>query len=394
MVNNVEVPLSAPFVDDEDRRLVAEVLEGRILSIGPWVERFEAELAQASDRRHAVAMSSGTAALHLIVRSLGWHTGNEVITTPFSFVASANCLLYEGVRPVFVDIDPVTRCIDPARVEAAVTPRTVGIVSVDVFGHPADWPALEAIASRHGLALITDSCESLGSGRQDGAARVAAGKSGVAGAFAFYPNKQITTGEGGAVVTDDDRIARLCRSMRNQGRDEGAGWLQHARLGYNYRLSELNAALGLGQMRRLPEIRRRRAEVAQRYADLLAPLADVITAPPATGPVDISWFVYVVQLNDACSARDRDAILAGLRAAGIGCSNYFSPIHLQPYVRDAFGTGPGDFPVTERIADRTIALPFYTALSADAQQRVVAALTSQLAAVGLRGALTSSADHA
>ena len=196
-------------------------------------------------------MSSGTAALHLIVRALGWKAGDEVVTTPFSFVASANCLLYEGVRPVFVDIDPRTRCLDPALVEAAITPRTVGILSVDVFGHPADWPALEAIAARHHLALVTDSCESLGSGRHDGATRVAAGKSGAAGAFAFYPNKQITTGEGGAVVTDDERIARLCRSMRNQGRDEGAGWLQHARLGYNYRLSELNAALGVSQARRL-----------------------------------------------------------------------------------------------------------------------------------------------
>jgi perosamine synthetase len=355
-----EVPLSAPFLDDDDRRVVAEVLDGRILSIGPRVERFEAELAAASDRRFAVAVSSGTAALHLIVRALGWKAGDEVVTTPFSFVASANCLLYEGVRPVFVDIDPRTRCLDPARVEAAITPRTVGILSVDVFGHPADWPALEAIAARHNLGLVTDSCESLGSGRHDGAARVAAGKSGAAGAFAFYPNKQITTGEGGAVVTDDERIARLCRSMRNQGRDEGAGWLQHARLGYNYRLSELNAALA---------------------------------APAPIGPVDVCWFVYVAQLADGFDAPERDAILGGLRAAGIGCSNYFSPIHLQPYVREALGCGPGDFPVTEHVAARTVALPFHTTLDADAQRRVVDELARQIAAHGPRGALTS-ADHA
>ena len=388
-----EVPLSAPFLDDDDRRVVAEVLDGRILSIGPWVERFETELAGASDRRFAVAVSSGTAALHLIVRALGWKAGDEVVTTPFSFVASANCLLYEGVRPVFVDIDPRTRGIDPAQVEAAITPRTVGILSVDVFGHPADWPALEAIAARHHLALVTDSCESLGSGRHDGATRVAAGKSGAAGAFAFYPNKQITTGEGGAVVTDDERIARLCRSMRNQGRDEGAGWLQHARLGYNYRLSELNAALGVSQARRLTDIRSRRAEVARRYAELLAPLAGVVAAPAAIGPVDICWFVYVAQLADGFDAPERDAILGGLRAAGIGCSNYFSPIHLQPYVREALGCRPGDFPVTEHIAARTVALPFHTALDADAQRRVVDELARQIAAHGPRGALTS-ADHA
>jgi perosamine synthetase len=388
-----EVPLSAPLLDDDDRRVVAEVLAGRVLSIGPWVERFEAELAAASDRRFAVAMSSGTAALHLIVRALGWKAGDEVVTTPFSFVASANCLLYEGVRPVFVDIDPHTRCLDPARVEAAITPRTVGILSVDVFGHPADWPALEAIAARHQLTLVTDSCESLGSARSDGPGRVAAGKSGAAGAFAFYPNKQITTGEGGAVVTDDERIARLCRSMRNQGRDEGAGWLQHARLGYNYRLSELNAALGVSQARRLADIRSRRAEVARRYAELLAPLAGVVAAPAAIGLVEICWFVYVVQLADGFGAAERDAILGGLRGAGIGCSNYFSPIHLQPYVREALGCGPGDFPVTEQIAGRTIALPFHTALDAGSQRRVVDELARQIAAHGPRGALTS-ADHA
>jgi len=388
-----EVPLSAPYLDDEDRRVVADVLGGRILSIGPWVDRFEAALAAASDRRHAVAMSSGTAALHLIVRALGWKAGDEVITTPFSFVASANCLFYEQVRPVFVDIDPVTRCIDPARVEAAITPRTVGILSVDVFGHPADWPALEAIAARHGLTLVTDSCESLGSSRDEGGRRVPAGKSGAAGAFAFYPNKQITTGEGGAVVTDDERIARLCRSMRNQGRDEGAGWLQHARLGWNYRLSEINAALGVSQARRLPEIRARRAEVVSRYVEFLAPLAGRVTPPEAVGAVDVCWFVYVVQLADAFSAADRDAILAALRAAGIGCSNYFSPIHLQPYVREALGCGAGDFPETERIAARTIALPFHTALDADAQRRVVDELARQVDRHRPRGALTS-ADHA
>ena len=356
------------------------VLQGPVLSIGPEVERFEAALAARSNRSFGVAVSSGTAALHLIVRALGWPRDAEVITTPFSFVSSTNCLLYEGVRPVFVDIDAVTRCIDPDRVERAITSRTVGIVSVDVFGVPADWERLEAIAVRHGLQLLTDSCESIGAARITRNGRVVAGQSGVAGAFAFYPNKQMTTGEGGAVVTDDAALASLCRSMRNQGRDEGGGWLQHSRLGYNYRLSELSAALGSSQLERLDSILTERADVAARYAELLAPLAPAILVPVAPPHTEVSWFVYVVQLSADFSQEDRDAILAGLRACGIGCSNYFSPIHLQPYFVAQFGGKRGDFPVTEAVADRTIALPFFTGLDVDRQRVVVDALARQLEA--------------
>jgi len=377
-VSDIEIPLSSPWIDDEDKRVVNEVMQSRTLSIGPWVERFEQLLARTSGRTHAVAVSSGTAALHLIVRALGWGPGDEVITTPFSFVASANCFLYEHVRPVFVDIDPVTRCIDPGAIARAVTDRTVGILSVDVFGYPADWTALEDIAAARSLTVISDAWESLGTVRTHDGQRTPAGKSGIAGAFAFYPNKQITTGEGGAVVTDDERVARLCRSMRNQGRDEGAGWLQHARLGFNYRLSEINSALGWSQLSRLDDIKQRRHAVATRYLRLLEPLRDWIEPPPTDAAVDLSWFVFVVSLREQFSAQDRNDILAGLRGRGIGCSNYFSPIHLQPYIQERLGTARGDFPVTERIADRTIALPFHTALTAADQERVIRELAVQL----------------
>lgn len=377
-MSDIGIPLSSPYIDDDDRRVVNDVLNGRTLSIGPWVERFEGLLATTSGRAYTAAVSSGTSALHLIVRALGWSRGDEVITTPFSFVASANCLIYENVRPVFVDIDPVTRCIDPAAIEQAITPRTVGILSVDVFGYPADWAAVEGIARKHALAHVSDSCESLGTVRRENGRDIPAGKSGVAGAFAFYPNKQITTGEGGAVVTDDERVARLCRSMRNQGRDEGAGWLQHARLGYNYRLSEMNCALGFTQVSRLDEIKRLRSAVAARYLQLLEPLREWIEPPPTDPAVDLSWFVFVVSLREQFTAEDRNDILARLRARGIGCSNYFSPIHLQPYIQEHLGTARGDYPVTERIADRTIALPFYTALTAADQEHVVRELTALL----------------
>jgi perosamine synthetase len=371
----IQIPLSSPDIDQSDRQAVLDVLAGPVLSIGPRVVEFERGLAAAAGRRHAVAVSSGTAALHLIVRALGWGEGDEVITTPFSFVASANCLLYEKVRPVFVDIDPDTRCVDPARVEAAITPRTVGILSVDVFGVPADWASLEQIATRHGLQLVTDSCESIGSSRSIDGRLVRAGQSGVAGAFAFYPNKQITTGEGGAVVTDDERLAAACQSMRNQGRDPGAGWLQHARLGFNFRLSELNAALGASQLARLEQIRERRAAVASRYEALLQPLQGRVSTPRAPGGTTVSWFVYVVALP---AGAERDRVMAELRAQGIGTAEYVPCVHLQPYMREAYGFSEGVCPVAEEIASRTLALPFYPQLEVEDQERVVEALRNAL----------------
>jgi len=336
---------------------VLDVLSGSTLALGPWTTRFERSLADYVGVRHAVAINSGTSALHLIVRALGIVEGDEVITTPFSFIASSNCILYERARPVFVDIDENTLCIDPNQIEAAITPNTKAILAVDVFGHPADWPALEQIAHRHGLVLIDDSAEALGSeleGRRCGAF-------GVAGVFGFYPNKQITTGEGGVMLTNDSHIAVLGRSMTNQGRGEENDWLKHVRLGYNYRMDEMSAALGLSQLSRIDEIIAAREQVADWYAAALKKVNGV-EAPYVGSGVKMSWFVYVVRLSEAFSRTDRDRVMSGLREAGIECRDYFSPIHLQPFYRESLGTKEGDFPITESVAARTIALPFYNRL--------------------------------
>jgi len=354
--------LSAPDITSAEIAAVTEVLRTGRLSLGPKLAEFERRVADYVGVRHAVAVNSGTSALHLIVRALGLKEADEVITTPFSFIASANCLLYERVRPVFADIEPDTLNLDISRVAAAITPRTRALLAVDVFGRPAAWGELRALARERGLALIEDSCEALGARyqRADGTWAMA-GALGDAGCFAFYPNKQITTGEGGMIVTDRDDLAALCRSMRNQGRDEGAGWLQHARLGYNYRLSEVNCALGLVQMQRLDEILAARRQVAQWYEEALAGIPGVET-PQARPGKEISWFVYVVRVTGCTSREELETILTGLRARGVACSNYFPPIHLQPPYRTAFGYGEGDFPVTEAVSCQTVALPFYTRL--------------------------------
>jgi perosamine synthetase len=373
------VPLSRPDIDEGDIAAVTGVLQGHALSLGPKLPEFERVVAEYVGTKHAVAVNSGTSALHLIARALGLGDGDEVITTPFSFVASANCFLFERARPVFVDIDPVTLNLDCGLIEAAITPKTRAICAVDVFGHPAEWDRLRDIATKHGLALIEDSCEALGARyrRRDGAWEKA-GSLGDAGCFAFYPNKQITTGEGGIVVTDRDDVAALCRSMRNQGRGEDGAWLQHVRLGYNYRLSDINCALGISQMSRLSEILAMRRAVATRYGELLAGLAEVQT-PTAGAGVEVSWFVYVIQLRQSFSRDARDQVLAGLRRRGIACSNYFTPIHLQEHFRRGFGYREGDFPVTERVAVRTVALPFYNRLSEEDARAVVTALREAIA---------------
>ncbi len=349
------------------------------LSLGPQLLEFEQKIAEYAGCQYAVGVNSGTSALHLIVRALGIGEGDEVITTPFSFVASANCILLERARPVFVDIDPVSLNIDVDRIEAAITPHTKAILAVDVFGCPADWNRLQEIAHNHGLVLIEDSCEALGARYRlaDGTWAMA-GALGEAGCFAFYPNKQITTGEGGIIVTDREDLASLCRSMRNQGRDDAAGWLQHTRLGFNYRLSDINCALGISQMTRIGEILAARRRVAQWYDEALADLPEVVT-PQEPSDVQISWFVYVVRLSEVYTRESRDAILADLRRQGIGCADYFTPIHLQPYMREMFGFREGDFPITESVSARTVALPFYNGLNQDQIGDVVTALRETLA---------------
>jgi perosamine synthetase len=363
-----DLPLARHDVRDEDVDAVVQVLRSSRLSLGPQTQAFERALAARAGVAHAVAVNSGTSALHLLMRAFEIGPGDEVITTPFSFVASTSCILLERATPVFVDIESAALCIDCDLVEAAITPRTKAILAVDVFGHPADWPALEAIAARHGLRVIEDSAESLGStlgGRP-------CGSFGEAALFAFYPNKQITTGEGGVVVTDNDRTAEFCRSVADQGRGEG-GWLHHVRLGYNYRIDEMSAALGLSQLGRLDEIVRSRARVAAAYLEALSDIEDIVLPCVADG-IDMSWFVFVVRLSERHGRADRNRVLQALSAAGIGCRDYFQPIHLQPYVREAPGTRPGQFPVTEGVGDRTIALPFYPQLRSTDIERVARTL--------------------
>jgi perosamine synthetase len=365
-----EVPLSSPEVSDEDRERVMAVLSGRTLSLGPLLPAFEESLAQAAGTRYAVAVNSGTSALHLCVKGAGIGEGDEVITSPFSFVASANCMLFERAIPRFVDIDINTYNIDPTLIPGQINSRTKGILPIHVFGRPADMDSINSIASQHKLAVIEDSCEAIGAtvnGRP-------AGGLGQSGVFAFYPNKQITTGEGGAIVTNDENIAALCRSWRNQGRGAGSAWLQHERLGYNYRLSDINCALGLGQMQRLDSFLTKRSNAAACYTQMLADLPEVIPPAPAAANTTISWFVYVVRLQDQFTREQRDQVLHLLRSWGIGCNNYFSPIHLQSFYQEQFGYKRGDFPITEHVADRTIALPFFNNITPHQCEVVVNAL--------------------
>ncbi len=385
MAPPTHIPLSQPDITQREIDAVVATLRTPHLSLGPRLPEFEQRFAAYVGTRHAVALSSGTCALHLCVRALEIGAGDEVITTPFSFVASANCALFERAKPVFVDIDPLTLNIDAARIAAAITPRTKAILPVHVFGLPADMAAILRLAREHGLAVIEDACEALGA-RIDG---VCAGGLGDCGTFGFYPNKQMTTGEGGMLVTNRDDIARLALSMRNQGRDDGMGWLSHARLGYNYRLSDINCALGIAQLERIDEMLAARAQVAAWYDEELAAQAPEVVRP-ATPPAGMtrSWFVYVVQLPAGYAEEQRNALITQLRGRGIGCNQYFPCIHLQPLYRDELGYGPGMFPVTESVSARSIALPFYNRLPRAHVQQVVAELAAwlkQQAPAGQRG---------
>ena len=368
------VPLSRPDISPADIDAVAAVLKTPHLSLGPKLQEFENALAGYVGMRHGVAVNSGTSALHLVVRALGLGPDDEMITSPFTFVATANCALFEGARPVFVDIDPETWNLDVGKLEAAITERTRLLMTVHIFGRPMPMDRVMEIGARRKVTVVEDACEALGATYKG----LKAGTFGAAATFAFYPNKQMTTGEGGMIVTNDDRLDALCRSMRNQGRDPGAGWLAHARLGYNYRLSDINCALGLAQLSRLPEFLEARRRVAERYMNKLSELDEIVLPAPCRDG-QISWFVFVVRLADRFAQEDRDKVLASLREQGIGAGNYFSPIHLQPFYRQQFGYKPGDLPVTESISARTLALPFYNRLTPEHQDLVVACLKSALA---------------
>lgn len=366
-----QVPLSGPYLGEREEELVLAVMRSGRLSLGPTIDRFEELVAERVGAPYAAAVSSGTAGLHLLCIAAGIGAGDEVITSPYSFAASANCFLYEGAAPVFADIDRRTLNLDPAAVEAAITPRTKAIVAVDIYGYPCELDELRAIADRRGLALIGDSCEALGAeygGRP-------LGSHGVPCVFAFYPNKQVTTGEGGMVTTHSEAEWRLLRSLRNQGRGDSGGWLEHVRLGFNYRLSDVAAALGIGQMERFDEILALRREAAARYDALLRAVEGVELPCADDERHRRSWFVYVVLLPDNAA---RERVIATFEREGIGFNRYLPSIHLQPYMRERYGFREGLCPVSEDVSSRSLALPFFTGIEPRAQERVAEVLAAAL----------------
>lgn len=378
------IPLARPVIGDRERELVDEVLRSRQLSLGPTVTRFERMWADRIGTKHAVACSSGTAGLHCCLHALGVGPGDEVITSSFSFVASANVILYTGATPVFAEVDPLTFNMDPAAVEAAITPRTKGILIVDIFGYPADVPALVDIAKRHGLGIVEDACQSIDgdlNGRK-------LGTFGHPAVFGFYANKQLTTAEGGVVLTDDDDLYTLLKSLTNQGRSDDGAWLVHSRLGFNYRLSDVHAAIGVAQLERLDWMQDARARIAGMYQDRMQHVRGV--TPMYEGPERRSWFVYAPRLD---ADLDRDAIIGRLEAEGVSAKPYLPCIHLQPYYREAHGHGPGELPITEAISASTIALPFFCEMTEEQVDRVCSALERAIEAerAGAAGAVEAGA---
>ena len=367
----MKVPLSSPDIIEKDIEAVVGVMKTRFLSIGPRVVEFEKRMGNFAGTKYAVAVNSGTSALHLIIRGLRVEEGDVIITTPFSFIASSNCILFERGKPLFVDIEEDTLNLDADKVAEKLESmsgeelaKVKALLVVDAFGQPADWDRFKEIGRKYNLRLIEDSAEAIGAeykGKR-------AGSLGEVGVFAFYPNKQITTGEGGILVTDNEDLAGLARSMRNQGRGESGEWLDHERLGYNYRMDELSSALGCSQMERIEEILDKRAKVAGMYGEKLAEVKEVQVPFIAPYVSRMSWFVYVIRLKKGI---DRDRVIRFLRENSIECKPYFTPIHLQPFYRKMFGYREGDFPVTEDVTERTIALPFFNNLKEEQIDYVV-----------------------
>ena len=379
---NEPIPLAQPDLGPREEELLLEVIRSGSLSLGPKLEQFEHDFSDWLGDGYAVAVSSGTAALHLGVRALGWRQGDEVITSPLTFVASANCLLYEGAVPVFCDIDPVTLTLDPDAVAAAVGDSTAGLLPVHIFGYPADLPALGQIASDRGIAMLEDACQALGA-RDSAGKRI--GMDGNLATFAFYANKQMTTGEGGVLVTPDKEVAEDMRSQRNQGRAPDMNLVEHDRLGFNYRLSDLHAAIGIAQVERLDEMLNARENVAALYRERLTMLGaepageedsdDIVLPCEDRGSERRSWFVFCVQLPEGS---DRDGVIASLAEQGVASKAYLPCVHLLPPYRERFGFMGGEFPVAERVAERSLALPFFTAMTEEQVDRVCTALGEAL----------------
>jgi perosamine synthetase len=359
----MRIPLSAPDITEADIEAVVGVLRTPRLSIGPKMDEFERSIADLVGVPHGIAVSSGTAGLHLCLRALGVGEGDEVILPSFTFISVGNSVLFERATPVFVDIEPLTLNLDPGKLERSITAKTRAIIVVHTFGHPADLDPILDIARKHGLPVIEDACEAIGAryrGRPVGGI-------GDFGVFGFYPNKPITTGEGGMVVTRDSQMAETIRALRNQGRMESDGWGEHHLLGYNYRLSELNCALGLEQMKRIDGILDRREELAILYSEELRATPEVTTPPLTTKDSRICWFVYVIRLEN------RDVILGKMTEQGIGCARYFAPLHRQPLFAH-YSNPRDDLKITEQVAGQTLALPFFNRLTRDQIHEVCCAL--------------------
>ncbi|MDY6866376.1 MAG: DegT/DnrJ/EryC1/StrS family aminotransferase [Chloroflexota bacterium] len=394
----MKIHMSSPDLSDADRQAVQSVLETTQLSMGPKIKAFEDAFRALTGAKHAIGVNSGTAGLHLCVRAAGVDAGDIVITTPFSFISSTNVILFEKAVPVFVDVDPITGNIDPELLSEAVEDLFLGgkaarrwlprrlpsvnqerlggvkaILPVDVFGQPADYDVINPLASQYDLAVIEDSCEALG-GEYKG--RIA-GTLGDYGVFAFYPNKQITTGEGGMIITDEDQAADFMRALRNQGRAPGDTWLQHTHLGYNYRLDEMSAALGLSQIDRLEGLLTKRAQVAEWYAQYLADIEEITPPQLVESTTRVSWFVYVIRVDEGI---DRDKLALILEEEGIPVRPYFAPIHIQPYMVKMFGYQRGDYPVTEDLGDRSLALPFSSKMTEEEVVTVCQSIADALVA--------------
>jgi len=356
----MRIPLSAPEITELDIEAVTRVLRTSSLSLGPTVREFERAISRYVGTSEAIAVNSGTSGLHLCIRALGISEGDEVLVPSFTFIAVANAVRYEKAIPVFVDIEPETLNLDPNKLEQAITARTKAIIVVHTFGCPAELTSILKIARRHGLFVIEDACEAIGAEYQG----QKVGALGDAGVFAFYPNKQITTGEGGAVVTNNSEIALKVRKLRNQGRDDSAEWFQHTELGYNYRISDINCALGIEQLKRIDDILKRRETIAGEYSDILHSASDLTVPAMALPRRKISWFVYVVRLSNRFDQAHRDEIVNEMQSRGIALGRYFAPIHLQPIYRPS-DSGKTGLPVTEFQASRALALPFFNRIRED-----------------------------
>ena len=356
----MQIYLARPDITEEEIEAVCAVLRTPNLALGPKLGEFEQAFAKYIGRKRAVAVNSGTSGLFLCMLALGVGKDDEVITTPFTFIASATTIMMAGATPVYVDIDAESLNLNTANIESKINEKTKAILPVEVFGNPAGMDKVREIAQKHNLAVIEDSCEALGSMLNG----EMVGTFGTMSVFAFYPNKQITTGEGGMILTDDDRLADLCVSLRNQGRGKASGWLSHERLGYNFRLSEINCALGIVQLSRIDEIKAKRRQVAAWYQEMLADDNRLIV-PVEPDKCGISWFVFVVRLADRDTLQQRNSILEVMKKQNIQVGNYFPPVHLQPFMVEQFGYKQGDFPITESVSRSTIALPFHNHLTKD-----------------------------